>query len=199
MEPTSTPLSLKFHINSRWPADTMPASIDITNQKYNLLTVVSKESSKTANGQWRWLCRCDCGKDTVVSTGNLRYGRTKSCGCLQRRKGESSPNYKHGLALKSHPEYKRYQRECFDRHRYSLEPEHKATLLDRQNGCCAICGYRFEQKVGDMKVDHDHDTGAVRGLLCDKCNRGIGMLQDNPEFLCNAAEYLSKSKHSLAR
>jgi hypothetical protein len=170
----------------------MPASIDITNQKYNMLTALYKTGRQTENKQYYWMCRCECGNLTEVRVGNIRTGRTKSCGCLNKRKGEDSPNFKHGLALKSHPEYKRYQRECFDRHRYKLEPQHKADLLDAQNGGCAICGYRFGQKKGDMKVDHNHQTGKVRGLLCDLCNRGLGMFRDNQNNLTKAVSYLAR-------
>jgi hypothetical protein len=170
----------------------MPASIDITSQKYNMLTALYKTGRQTENKQYYWMCRCDCGTLTEVRVGNIRTGRTKSCGCLNKRTGQDSPNFKHGLALKSHPEYKRYQRECFDRHRYNLEPQHKAALLDAQNGGCAICGYKFEQKVGDMKVDHNHKTGAVRGLLCDLCNRGLGMFRDSQDNLTKAIYYLER-------
>jgi len=162
-----------------------------------MLTALYKTGRQTANKQYMWMCRCDCGNLTEVRVGNIRTGRTKSCGCLNKRIGQNSPNFKHGLALKSHPEYKRYQRECFDRHRYNLEPQHKAALLDAQNGGCAICEYKFGQKTGDMKVDHDHSTGAVRGLLCDLCNRGLGMFRENQDNLTSAISYLTK--YSLAR
>lgn len=175
----------------------MPASIDIANQKYNLLTVLYKTGRQTESKQYYWMCRCDCGNLKEVSVGNIRTGRTKSCGCLSKRTGEFSPNFKHGLALKSHPEYKQYQRECFDRQKYGLEPQHKAALLDAQNNSCAICNYKFDQKIGDMKVDHDHLSGKVRGLLCDLCNRGLGMFKDNPDNLTSAISYLTK--HSNAR
>lgn len=170
----------------------MPASIDIANQKYNMLTALYKTGRQTENKQYYWMCRCDCGNLTEVRIGNIRTGRTKSCGCLVTRKGEDSPNFKHGLALKSHPEYKRYQRECFDKHKYNLEPQHKAALLDAQNNGCAICGYKFGQKTGDMKVDHNHKTGAVRGLLCDLCNRGLGMFRDSQDNLTKAISYLTR-------
>ena len=176
----------------------MPKSIDLSGHKYNHLTVVGRTNSKTSNGQWRWTCICDCGTETVLNTGNIRGGRTKSCGCLQRRTGEASPNFKHGLSRdKGTPEFKKYQRECADRHHYKLEPEHKQAMLDAQSGGCAICGYKFGQKKGDMRVDHCHATGVVRGLLCDHCNRGLGFFRDNSQSLENASAYVQK--FALAR
>lgn len=52
---------------------------------------------------------------------------------------------------------------------------------------CAICG---ENKTEILCVDHDHKTGVIRGVLCKKCNLGLGMFRDNPEYLATAIEYL---------
>lgn len=51
--------------------------IDITGKKYNRLTVVKYFDN------YKWLCKCDCGKYTIVSGGNLKNGSTKSCGCYR--------------------------------------------------------------------------------------------------------------------
>jgi len=55
---------------------------------------------------------------------------------------------------------------------------------------CAICG-----AVRNLHIDHNHTTGAVRGVLCSSCNRGIGYLGDNPYRLQKAKEYLEKEGH----
>lgn len=169
----------------------MPKALDLTGQRFGMLTVLER-AGKTPAGQYKYRCLCDCGQESVARTGCLRGGHTKSCGCKARYKGVNSGRYKHGLSDKSHPENKRYQRECFDRFKYGLEPEHKQAIFDSQNGCCAICGYKFGQKTGDMKVDHDHSTGAVRGLLCDLCNRGLGMFRDSQDNLTKAISYLAR-------
>lgn len=54
-----------------------------------------------------------------------------------------------------------------------------------QEGRCAIC--RSEVK---LHIDHDHETGKFRGLLCGPCNRGLGMFKDNPDLLISSAAYL---------
>ncbi len=138
---------------------------DQSGAKLNMLTLLFRTGEQSKNSSYKYMVRCDCGTEKVIAYNQMKSGRAKSCGCLQRRKGKDSPNFKHGLALKSHPEYKRYQRECFDRHRYNLEPQHKAALLDAQNNGCAICGYKFGQKKGDMKVDHDHEVGVSFGIV----------------------------------
>ena len=59
-----------------------------------------------------------------------------------------------------------------------------------QDGKCAVCNLPQSNKA--LAVDHDHNTGKVRGLLCDKCNRGIGLLGDSPEVVLNAFRYLDR-------
>lgn len=54
---------------------------------------------------------------------------------------------------------------------------------------CQICG-----AVDYLAVDHDHSTGKVRGILCHRCNRILGLQNDNPEYFEKAAEYLRKTK-----
>lgn len=56
--------------------------LDLTGQRYGRLIVVSQAPSQ--NGSKRWLCKCDCGKETIVHQGNLRRGYTQSCGCYRR-------------------------------------------------------------------------------------------------------------------
>lgn len=65
-------------------------------------------------------------------------------------------------------------------------------LLEKQGGGCAICGGppRGGRSKKYFHVDHDHVTGKVRGLLCHYCNTAIGSLQENPERLEKAIEYL---------
>lgn len=77
---------------------------------------------------------------------------------------------------------------------YGITEKGYANLLEKQKGLCAICG--TDKPTGKWKVfavDHCHNTGMVRGLLCNECNRGIGLLRDNPEILRKAADYLDKN------
>lgn len=77
---------------------------------------------------------------------------------------------------------------------YDITEEHYFTLLDEQFGCCAVCGSDDETIGGHLHVDHDHETGDIRGLLCSNCNTGLGLLQDSPEVLQSAVRYLARSK-----
>jgi hypothetical protein len=70
--------------------------------------------------------------------------------------------------------------------RYGVTAEQYEAMYEGQGGRCAICGGEFDV----LCVDHDHDTGAVRGLLCRPCNVGIGYLRDDPDRVEAAAGYL---------
>lgn len=78
---------------------------------------------------------------------------------------------------------------------YGLTPEEYQTLLESQNHRCAICGAQdaLDGKSNRMYVDHCHTTKAVRGLLCQKCNAGLGMFKDDVVMLNKAIAYLNRS------
>lgn len=64
-------------------------------------------------------------------------------------------------------------------------------MLVEQNYKCAICNEDFK-KNEKICIDHNHETDKVRGLLCGKCNTGLGLFNDDKEILINAAIYLNK-------
>lgn len=71
---------------------------------------------------------------------------------------------------------------------YNITYDEYSNMLKMQNGVCAIC----EQKESinkNLSVDHCHETGKIRGLLCLKCNQGIGLLKHNVKWLRKAALY----------
>lgn len=76
------------------------------------------------------------------------------------------------------------------RKQYNLSLEQYNQMLEKQQGCCAICkrpGAQFKRR---LCVDHNHKTLKVRGLLCLPCNTALGALQDSSELLRIAAQYL---------
>ncbi len=78
--------------------------------------------------------------------------------------------------------------------KYNLSTKEYADMLAKQEGICAICGNpEIEERAGEVKalsIDHCHETKIIRGLLCRKCNSGLGMFKDNPETLEKAAQYV---------
>lgn len=82
--------------------------------------------------------------------------------------------------------------------RYGLSQEDYDTLLRKQDFKCAICGSADSgRKDSDIfAVDHDHQTGHIRGLLCGPCNVGLGMMRDDPARLDKAKAYLRQTEVS---
>lgn len=76
---------------------------------------------------------------------------------------------------------------------YGITPEQYEAMLAEQGGVCAIC--RRKDKGRNLAVDHDHETGQVRGLLCQACNRAIGQLGEDPDRLDTAVSYLRRWAH----
>lgn len=70
---------------------------------------------------------------------------------------------------------------------YGLTPEPYQKLYDRQDGCCAICKVKPDER---LNIDHDHVTGQVRALLCRNCNTALGHAKENIERLKAMIEYL---------
>jgi hypothetical protein len=78
-------------------------------------------------------------------------------------------------------------------HHYGLTIEQYEEILRLQGGGCAICGQPpGEAKFQRMHVDHDHVSGDVRGILCGKCNVGLGSFCDSQKILLRAAKYLKR-------
>ena len=63
-------------------------------------------------------------------------------------------------------------------------------MLIDQNNSCAICNRHVNVLPKNLDVDHDHITGKVRGLLCGKCNMGLGYFQDNINIMDKAIQYI---------
>ena len=78
--------------------------------------------------------------------------------------------------------------------KYGLTLEEYEALLTTQGGGCAICGSTDPgtKNAGCFPVDHDHATGAVRGLLCRACNIGLGLFKDDASLLTKALNYITK-------
>jgi len=140
------------------------------------------------------VCNQDKSLDEFYSYKNSKDGksyRCKVCDNLARQKWQKNNPEKSHLS----------QRERNLKHRFGVDLEWYQKQLKKQNYCCAICKTK-ENKVtlGSNKslsfaVDHNHDTGEVRGLLCNQCNRALGLFKDSSKVLQNAVKYLTKAQH----
>lgn len=81
---------------------------------------------------------------------------------------------------------------------YGLSEKDLITLMEVQRNKCAICFKSFESMINkDIHIDHCHQTGKVRGILCRFCNLGIGYFFDNRAYLQNAIQYLNNNTSSI--
>lgn len=77
--------------------------------------------------------------------------------------------------------------------KYDLSLDQYNELLKSQNNMCAICSrLKPNQTTNNLHVDHCHKTGKIRGLLCDKCNRGLGFFSEDISLFQKAIEYVKK-------
>jgi len=88
------------------------------------------------------------------------------------------------------PSQKRKNKHLLEK--YGVTLERYDTLLENQDGKCAICRISRGERAYAFSVDHDHDTEEVRGLLCTNCNLGLGLFKDSSELLVLAAKYLHR-------
>jgi hypothetical protein len=130
-----------------------------------------------------------CGHDWPATRDNFRprattrdglNGRCKPCEAKSRKRWDLE-----------HPERKHT---CELARRFGITRAKYDEMFAAQRGVCAIClkheRYRHNGKPRRLAVDHDHETGAVRELLCTDCNHALGLLGDDPTILLRAADYL---------
>lgn len=100
--------------------------------------------------------------------------------------------------IKSRDEYSSDRMKDYDLKKlYGISLDDYEQLFNEQEGSCKICSRHIsELNHGHKKnlcVDHNHDTGKIRGLLCDKCNRGLGLFCDDETMLLKAVDYLKNN------
>lgn len=144
--------------------------------KYKKLTEFYRQRSKASG----YYCQC---KLCVSKWMHLPENRAKKAASERKRKAKNRKKWNakaRGYYLKSRLK------------NYGMGLSEYDHLLNLQNGKCAICG-RNKPINGHKRfcLDHDHRTGKLRGLLCIKCNLGMGNFDDNPEIIKAALAYLT--------
>ncbi len=82
------------------------------------------------------------------------------------------------------------------KHKYGITIEQYESMLESQNGLCKLCGKpewikaNFSEDIRLLSVDHCHDTGRIRGLLCGNCNTAIGILGDTEQSIERVYKYM---------
>lgn len=136
-----------------------------------------------------------CGKDKPLDDfwSDKRRTHGKQARCKVCRTAETR------AYRAAHPELNkvRYTKEKArerERHlirKYGISGQAYTQMLNKQNGCCAICASPEKNQFEEVfHVDHCHTTGSVRGLLCRGCNHMLGAMNDDPNLLLRAIKYL---------
>ena len=112
--------------------------------------------------------------------------------------------YKEKMLLKSKNDYYKHRKSRIKRVKtydlkckYGLTPKDYLSLFNKQKGRCLICNKTNTRKHKsgknfDLHVDHNHKTGQIRGLLCGKCNLGVGLFNENINNIKKVVAYLEK-------
>ena len=125
-------------------------------------------------------CRKEQSPSEFYNSGKYLQAHCKSCG--RERSKEYYHKNKHKASFKENEKRKQLHKS------YGLSLEEYNKRLERQGGVCVICGSKDSHRK--LSVDHDHETGRIRGLLCSSCNIAIGLLGDNACGVRKALDYL---------
>lgn len=130
-----------------------------------------------------------------------RKRRQTEINATKRQRYRDDPEYRR-LICEKVTEYRRLyperKRATALRSNYGINPEEYDAILSAQGGGCGICGSHTTggKRPVRLNVDHCHASGAVRGILCAKCNKAIGLFDDDPDRLVKAADYLRRTDNA---
>ncbi len=144
-----------------------------------------------------------CGEDLPESEYHNSIGwasgKVSACKSCEKKRKQASYQRRKEKVLAKAKEYYWANRENTRanslKRTYGLLWEDYLELYNSQKGLCVICDQPLELFGSDRhataQVDHCHSTGKIRGLLCTKCNTGLGNFRDSPELLQKAIEYIN--------
>lgn len=162
-------------------------SVEYKNNKTKMQWRCSEghEWEANANGIWlgHWcpICAIDATKSGITYEERLELIK-------QKRKENPSPFRETEKRYRSeHPEVKR---EWMLKKKYGMTIADYNKKLEEQGNCCAICNKNTNLPDESFHVDHNHATGAIRGLLCQRCNLRLGFIED-ADFYGKAMDYLN--------
>lgn len=127
-------------------------------------------------------CKEHRGKESRAARAREYYKRKKGNGNIRRRAKNGERTMTSTM----------YTRRISCEQVYGISIDEYDNMVKQQGGVCALCG-RADPYGRNLAVDHDHDTGKIRGLLCTHCNFALGLVRDDVSVLQKMVEYLTVS------
>lgn len=140
--------------------------------------------------------RAKGAKPRITQQQGLDRGTRRCIRCRQVRgldEFENDASQPSGKGYRCRGCSSRHQQDRNDRSRYGLSSKQIQTWSESLGHRCQICG-KPQKNNRRLCVDHDHKTGRVRGLLCDRCNRVLGWVEEDPALLRDLIRYLKRHK-----
>jgi len=128
----------------------------------------------------RWLPHSEFGLDRSRPSG--LESSCRSCAVSKKRVWRETNRTSHTVS----------NRKSYRIKTYGLSDDDYYAMLLEQDGLCAICREEPSFRRQPLHIDHNHDTGKVRALLCGHCNQAIGKFREDPHVLRRAADYLER-------
>jgi len=150
---------------------------------------------KFCNGCKEWRSKGDFTKDQKAA--DRLSSRCRPCRKKYRRGEEvraRTSKYNQRYAQQNPEIMKQKDRKNMLKRFWNMTTEQYDSMLQKQNGTCAICDKTESNPHKRLCIDHDHTTGKIRGLLCDNHNRAMGLFKDSIADMQKAIEYLKKHK-----
>lgn len=126
-----------------------------------------------------------CGRERTRTWRAENKAHKAEYDAAYRDKNKESRSEAYRRWVSENPEVRKASSRAWWLSQYGLSPAEFAALAEQQGDKCAICGDEVP-----LHVDHDHETGVVRGLLCTRCNPGLGFFRDDVGLLRRAIRYL---------
>jgi len=146
------------------------------------------KNRSTADGLTCYCRKCTYQKTLVWQAANPE--KVKAIAARTRSKNRQYHRDRSKAWYRANKAYCKKKRRAACLKQYGLTPKEFDKKLAEQGGTCAICTGPPANRWNRYAVDHDHETGKNRGLLCARCNLAIGQLQENEDIMKKCIEYL---------
>jgi len=136
--------------------------------------------------------RNDC-KTCNLAAQRARYDSAVSVARATRwQKANPERHAAFQAEYRNRPERKRAMRDLYYRREFGISADDVDVMIAAQGSQCAICG-TAPTRFASWNVDHDHETGRIRGMLCSRCNQGVGLFHEDVDRHRAAADYLERA------